>query len=90
MTRLRVVIATPLAPDLVELIARDERLEVVWEPELLNDPEIDWMVGPKQRTPEEQARYEALLDSADVLFGVPDQSGRALGRTVAATAARLA
>ncbi|QNO36907.1 D-2-hydroxyacid dehydrogenase [Protaetiibacter sp. SSC-01] len=84
MTRLRVVIATPLAADLVELIARDERLEVVWEPELLNDPEIDWMVGPKQRTPEEQARYEALLDSADVLFGVPDQSGRALGRTVAA------
>ena len=78
MTRLRVVIATPLAADLVELI------EVVWEPELLNDPEIDWMVGPKQRTPEEQASYEALLDSADVLFGVPDQSGRALGRTVAA------
>ncbi len=82
--RLRVVIATPLTRDLVDLVARDERLDVVWEPELLADPEIDWMVGPKQRTPEEQARYEALLDSAEVLFGVPDQSGRALGRTVAA------
>ncbi len=82
--RLRVVIASPLTRDLVELIARDERLEVVWEPELLNDPDIDWMVGPRQRTPEEQERYEALLDSADVLFGVPDHSGRALGRTVAA------
>ncbi|MCS0499426.1 D-2-hydroxyacid dehydrogenase [Protaetiibacter mangrovi] len=84
MTRLRVVIATPLTRELVELIARDDRLEVVWEPELLADPEIDWMAGPKQRTPEQQARYEALLDSAEVLFGVPDQSGRALGRTVAA------
>ncbi|AYF98401.1 D-2-hydroxyacid dehydrogenase [Protaetiibacter intestinalis] len=82
--RLRVVIATPLTRELVELITRDERLEVVWEPELLNDPEIDWMVGPRQRTPEDQARYEALLDSAEVLFGVPDQSGRALARTVAA------
>lgn len=82
--RLRVVIASPLTRDLVELIARDERLEVVWEPELLTDPDIDWMVGPKQRTPEEQARFEALLDSAEVLFGVPDHSGRALGRTVAA------
>ncbi|MFT4030658.1 MAG: D-2-hydroxyacid dehydrogenase [Protaetiibacter sp.] len=84
MSRLRVVIATPLTPELVGLIARDERLEVVWEPGLLADPEIDWMARPKQRTPEEQARYEALLDSAEVLFGVPDQSGRALARTVAA------
>jgi len=82
--RLRTVIATPLERELVELIARDERLEVVWEPELLSDPEIDWMAGPKQRTPEEQARYERLLDSAEVLFGVPDQSGRALARTVSA------
>ncbi|QEO10794.1 D-2-hydroxyacid dehydrogenase [Protaetiibacter larvae] len=78
------VIATPLEASLVELIARDERLEVVWEPELLADPLIDWMVGPLQRTPEQQARYEALLDSAEVLFGVPDQSGAALARTVAA------
>lgn len=84
--RLRVVIATPLAADLVELIARDERLDVVWHPELLADPLIDWMAGAKQRTADEQSRFEDLLDSADVLFGVPDQSGRALGRTVAANA----
>lgn len=84
MSRLRVVIASPLERELVEFIARDERLEVVWEPELMTSPEIDWMVGPKQRTPEEQSRWEALLDSAEVLFGAPDQSGRALGRTVAA------
>lgn len=82
--RLRVVIATPLERELVELIARDDRLEVVWEPELLADPQIDWMAGRRERTPEQQARYEALLDSADALFGVPDQSGRALARTVAA------
>ena len=82
--RLRVVIATPLSTELVAFLARDERLEVVHEPELLNDPERDWILGPKQRSPEEQARYEALVDSADALFGVPDESGRALARTVAA------
>ena len=82
--RLRVVIATPLAADLVELIARDERLDVVHEAELLSDPDRAWILGPKQRTPDEQARYEALIDSADALFGVPDESGRALARTVAA------
>lgn len=82
--RLRVVIATPLEASLVEFIARDERLDVIWEPELLADPAIDWMAGAKQRTPEEQTRFDALLDTADVLFGAPDQSGRALGRTVAA------
>lgn len=81
---LRVVIATPLERELVELIARDDRLDVVWQPELLSPPEVDWMTGPLERTPEQQAAFETLLDSAEVLFGVPDQSGRALGRTVAA------
>lgn len=82
--RLRVVIATPLAREIVETIASDDRLEVVWEPELLSDPGADWMTGPKRRTPDEQVKFEQLLDSAEVLYGAPDQSGRALGRTVRA------
>src|SRR5689334_4476923 len=83
--RLRVVIATPLSPELVAYIADAEpRLDVVYEPELLAPADIDWMLGPKQRTPDEQARFEALLDSADALYGVPDHSGKALARTVAA------
>ena len=65
------MIATSLDASLVDFIARDERLEVIWEPELLADPGIDWMTGAKQRTPDEQARFESLLDTADVLFGVP-------------------
>ncbi len=36
------------------------------------------------RPAELQAAYEDYVDSADVLYGVPDQSGRALARTVAA------
>lgn len=52
------MIAAPLGRSLIELIARNDRLEVVREPELLTDPEIDWIVGPKQRTPGEQARFE--------------------------------
>lgn len=82
--RLRVVIAVPLEADFVAELARDERLEVVHRPDLLNPPSQDWMAGPKTRSEAEQAEYEAYLDTADVLYGIPDESGRALARTVAA------
>lgn len=79
------VIAAPLEASLAEYVAgSDPRLEVVYEPDLLASADIDWMLGPKQRTPDEQARFDALVDSADALYGVPDHSGRALARTVAA------
>ncbi len=37
-----------------------------------------------RRTPEQQARFERLVDSADALYGLPDQSPEELRRTVAA------
>jgi phosphoglycerate dehydrogenase-like enzyme len=82
--RLRVVIATPLSEELAAYVAgADPRLDVVYQPELLAPPDIDWMV-PHTRDSAAQARFEALIDTAEALYGVPDQSGRALARTVAA------
>lgn len=85
---LRVVIATPqTASDVDHLRALEPRLDIVFEPELLPEPGLDAAgigTGRLGRTRDEQRRYDELIDSAEVLFGVPDQSGRALGRTVAA------
>lgn len=68
------MIALPLATENARLLADLEpRLEVVYEPELLG-----------RRDPSRQAEYDALVDSAEALFGIPDGSGRALARTVAA------
>lgn len=82
--RPRVVIATPLALEHVELLRRLEpRLDIVHDPALAGPPSDNWMEH-YERPPELQAAYEAYVDSAEVLYGVPDQSGRALARTVAA------
>ena len=40
-----------------------------------------------RRTPEQQARFEALIDSAEVLYGIPDVDPDALARTVRANPA---
>ena len=85
---LRMVLATPLSEELCALFERLEpRVELVRDHSLLppmrhpgdhgGDP--DW-----RRTPEQQSRFERLLDSADALYGIPDVSPAALARTVAA------
>jgi phosphoglycerate dehydrogenase-like enzyme len=88
MKKLRVVVPTPLPEELCSLIERTEpRVEVVRDQALL----------PPQRYPgdhrgdesftraaREQARFEELIDSADALYGVPDQSSSQLKRTVEA------
>lgn len=84
--RLRVVIATPLAEELVELIAqREPRLDIAHEPSLMAPATADWMVR-LDRDAEAQRRYEDYLDAGEAFFGVPDQSGRALARAVRANA----
>ena len=84
MAELRVVIATPLSDELVDMIrTREPRLEVVHEPRLMAPADPNWMIE-HTRSEEEQAEYERLVDSAEALYGVPDQSGKALARTVAA------
>ncbi|RMI08793.1 D-2-hydroxyacid dehydrogenase [Cellulomonas triticagri] len=84
---LRVVVATPLPDDLHALVVDRTGVDLVREPDLL--PPMRWpgdFGGDPafRRTPEQQARFDALLDSADVLYGIPDVSPAALARTVRA------
>jgi phosphoglycerate dehydrogenase-like enzyme len=71
----RVVIATPIERELVErLRAVDDRLDVVWDPDLL--PPLRWACDHAgdpafRRTPEQEARFTELVASAEVLFGYP-------------------
>jgi len=82
MGRTRVLIASPLEAELAERIRDAEpRAEVVYEPDLLpparypgdhrGDPEF-------RRDPEAEARWRELLDQAEVLFGIPDDSSAGL------------
>lgn len=86
--RLRVVVATPLAEELCELIeAREPRVEMVRDQGLLPPMRhaADFAGEPSfRRTPEQQAAFEALVDSADVLYGIPDVDPAALARTAVA------
>lgn len=87
---MRLVIATPTDAENVELLARLEpRLEVVHRPDLLGPTGIGpGGLGVSFRPSAAQlAEFEALLDGADALLGVPLHSGRALARTVAANPA---
>ena len=83
--RLRVVVATPLTEELGRWMQEQEpRIELVHDPSLLphmrhaadhgGDPSF-------HRTEQQQRDFEALLDSADVLYGVPDSDPAALKRT---------
>lgn len=86
--RLRVVVATPLDEALCERIeAAEPRIELVRDQSLL--PPMRWAADHPgdpsfQRTPEQQQAFEALLRSADALYGFPDESPAALARTVRA------
>lgn len=88
--RPRVVIAVDLPEALVERIREAEpRVEVVQDRSLVRPRRFaaDWEGDPShQRSEDEQARYDALVDSADVLFSLPDVNPAALARTVRAKA----
>lgn len=87
-TSLRAVIAVPLAEEHCRLIEQLEpRLEVVRDHSLtrpMRGP-ADWSGDPDWvRSPAQQAAFDAMVDSADALFGIPDVAPAALARTVAA------
>jgi phosphoglycerate dehydrogenase-like enzyme len=71
----RVVIATPIEPELVDRIrAVDNRLDVAYEPDLLPPPRwpCDHAGDPAwTRTAEQEARFAALVSCAEVLLGYP-------------------
>ena len=85
---LRAVVAVPLADELCRLIEEQEpRVQVIRDHSLvppMRGP-ADWSGDPDfVRTPEQQAAFEEMVDSADVLFGIPDVDADALARTVSA------
>lgn len=86
--RLRVVVATPLSEELCELIERAEpRIRLVRDQTLLPPMRhaADFSGDPLfTRTPQQQKRFDELIDGADVLYGIPDVDPRALRRAVQA------
>lgn len=86
--RLRVVASTPISEELIErVIALEPRIDFVRRQELLAPMRFpgDHAGDPAfTRTAEQQAEFDALVDTAEVLYGVPDEKPAALSRTVAA------
>ena len=86
--RLRAVVAVPLAEELCRLIEELEpRLELVRDHRLVRPMRgpADWSGDPDHvRSAAEQAKFDRMVDSADVLFGIPDVDPAALARTAAA------
>lgn len=84
--RLRVVVAVPLREELCRLIEELEpRIDLIRDHALLPPMRgpADWSGDPEfVRTPEQQEAFEALVDSADALFGIPDVTASELARTV--------
>jgi phosphoglycerate dehydrogenase-like enzyme len=85
---LTVVIAAPLDPDLVHRIdATDPRVRVIHRPDLLPPMRhpADFLGEPEfRRSSRQQAEFRALLEEADILFGVPDQDSGLLRDVIAA------
>ncbi|MFS0895657.1 D-2-hydroxyacid dehydrogenase [Microbacterium sp. 179-I 3D3 NHS] len=86
--RLRAVVAVPLPEELCALIEELEpRLEVVRDHDLMPPMRgpADWTGDPAhRRTDVQQKAFDEMVDSADVLFGIPDVDAAALARTVRA------
>jgi phosphoglycerate dehydrogenase-like enzyme len=86
MTRTQVLIASPLEAELAARIqAADPRAEVAFEPDLLPPARYpgDHRGDPSfARDAEGEARWRALLDRAEVLFGVPEDSTEGLAEVV--------
>lgn len=86
--RLRVVVATPLSEEHCALIERLEpRIELIRDQSLyppMRHP-ADFSGDPSfRRTPDQQRAFEQMLDSAEVLYGIPDVDSAALKRTAGA------
>ncbi len=84
---LRAVVAVDLPEPQCRLIEELEpRLELIRDHRLyrpMRGP-ADWSGDPTcSRSGEQQEAFDAMVDSADVLFGIPDVDSSALARTVA-------
>ena len=81
-----VAIAGPLESELVATIrAVDGRVKVLYEPDLL--PPVRFVGDHRgletfRRTPAQEERWGAMLSAADVLFGLPGDTGEGLAAAV--------
>ncbi|MDQ1512616.1 MAG: hypothetical protein QOC59_458 [Microbacteriaceae bacterium] len=84
--RLRVVAATPVADDLVErIVAAEPRIDFVVEQDLLPPMRHPGDHGGDPgftRSEEDERRFLQLVDSAEVLYGIPGERPAGLKRTV--------
>lgn len=85
-TRLRVVVATPLSEENCQrILDLEPRIELVRDQSLYPPMRhaADFSGDPSyRRTPERQRAFDELVDSAEVLYGIPDVDPAALRRTV--------
>jgi phosphoglycerate dehydrogenase-like enzyme len=83
--RLRVVAATPISEELIQLIlAAEPRVDFIRDQTLLPPMRMagDHAGDPAfRRSRQQQRAFEDLVDSADALYGVPDEDPAALRRT---------
>ncbi|MDQ0848733.1 phosphoglycerate dehydrogenase-like enzyme [Arthrobacter sp. B3I9] len=88
--KLRVVASTPISETLIQhIISLEPRIDFVRDQELLPPMRYpgDHAGDPAfLRTPEQQDRFDALVHSAEVLYGVPDEKPATLKRAVEANA----
>jgi phosphoglycerate dehydrogenase-like enzyme len=86
--RLRVVVATPIAPALASWIEEQEpRIELAYEPSLLppmRHPADHGGEPTFRRSAKQQDQFNALVDSAHALYGAPDSDADALHRAAEA------
>jgi phosphoglycerate dehydrogenase-like enzyme len=83
--RLRVVAATPISDELVaQVVGAEPRVDFVVDQALLPPMRHPGDHGGDpgfHRTAEQQARFERLVDSAQVLYGIPGERPQELKRT---------
>jgi phosphoglycerate dehydrogenase-like enzyme len=86
--RLRVIASTPISEDLItEIMGIEPRIEFIRDQALLPPQRFpgDHSGDPAfNRTPDQQRAFDELVDSAQALYGVPDEKPAALARTVRA------
>ena len=78
----RVLIASPLEPQLIDRIrAVDPRLDVVYHADLLGRPRYPGdHTAPATRTPQQEAEWTTLLAEAEVMFDISRPGGEDLPR----------
>ncbi|MBX3310379.1 MAG: D-2-hydroxyacid dehydrogenase [Cryobacterium sp.] len=84
--KLRAVAAVPVSETFCQVVEELEpRVELLRDHSLMPPMRgpADWSGDPSfRRTPAQQARFESMVNSAEALFGVPDQDPLALARAV--------